>query len=109
MSGYDLDIDKTILTSGEYVSAYNPEYNTYAPYAKEDGIVLSGNRYIYRVKITNNGVGDAYDVKVDDSFPDGVTAFWMEPEAWMSLFGGPVVFTPEVPLAKSFTWLIAFL
>jgi uncharacterized repeat protein (TIGR01451 family) len=109
VSGYDLDIDKTILTSGQYVSEYAPEYNTYAPYAKEHGQVLTGNWYIYRVKVTNNGAGDAYDVKVDDTLPEGVTAFWMEPEARMSLFGGPVTFTPDIPLAKSFTWVIAFL
>lgn len=69
VSGYDLDIDKTILTSGEFATIYKPEYNTYAPYAKENGQVMTGNRYIYRVKVTNNGAGDAYDVLVDDTLP----------------------------------------
>ncbi len=36
--------------------------------------VYAGEQVMYTIEVTNNGPGDAYDVELDDTLPDGVVA-----------------------------------
>ncbi|USN54863.1 MAG: DUF11 domain-containing protein [Candidatus Peribacteria bacterium] len=102
--GYDLVVDKSILTRGEYVTAYTPEYVTYPAYIYEGGPVQLGDWYVYRIEVTNNGVGDAYEVVTTDTFPAGVTSYWFESQALPG-----VTITPDTSNGTMLTWTIPYL
>ncbi|USN54873.1 MAG: hypothetical protein H6765_10560 [Candidatus Peribacteria bacterium] len=121
--GYELDIEKTILTRAQYETGYSPEYNTYQDYIFEDGEVQTGDWYIYRIKVTNtaeaeqpedpdsNGApgdhGHAYNIHVFDTMPAGVSIFWIEEQEKQEQFGGPVDVEVDFPGdATSFDWII---
>lgn len=69
-SGYVIDIIKDVMTSDEYTSKYftGGGMNTY-PSHVDNGEVMSGDRYIYHIEVTNEGPGDAHDVVVSDTLP----------------------------------------
>jgi hypothetical protein len=52
--GYDLEVEKTVLTGGQYMSLYSPEHNTY-PDSITAGEIELGDRRVYRVEVTNGG------------------------------------------------------
>jgi hypothetical protein len=83
--------------------------------------VQLGDWFVYRMTVTNANPapasdpnshpsppdhGHAFDIVVTDTFPTGVTAFWMEPEDQQEPTG-PVDFTPDLEFdANSFVWTI---
>jgi uncharacterized repeat protein (TIGR01451 family) len=45
---------------------------------------MSGDRYVYRIKVTNNGIDTATGISVTDTIPAALTAFQIENNGFTS-------------------------